>query len=398
MNPATSAPVVDIALPVYNEAKVLESSVERLHRYLSDGFPFTWRITIVDNASTDGTLEIAEKLADRLPCVSVLHLDSKGRGLALRAAWTSSDAEIVAYMDIDLSTGLDSLLPLIAPLVNGHSDLAIGSRLAPGASVARGPRREIISRSYNLILRVVFANRFRDAQCGFKAARAEVARRLLPEVHDNGWFFDTELLLVAEHNGLRVFEVPVDWVDDPDTRVQVAHTAREDLRGVARVARSFVHGEGKVDLGPFHRAPISDDMGRQFVSFAAVGTVSTAVSLLIFLILQREIHPLWANVGALAGTSIANAWANRRFTFGHRSRVDRGRHYLGAAVMLVTALMVSSSLLALVLWRDGGLIAQCLALAASSVVTAIGRFALLRSWVFRDAPPQVSGDTVVTRS
>ncbi|HEY7627258.1 MAG TPA: GtrA family protein, partial [Ilumatobacteraceae bacterium] len=188
------------------------------------------------------------------------------------------------------------------------------------------------------------------------------------------------------------------WVDDPDTRVRVAHTAREDLRGVVRVARAFVRGEGKVDLGPFHRAPISDDMGRQFVSFAAVGTVSTAVSLLIFLILQREIHPLWANVGALLGTSLANAWANRRFTFGHRSRVDRGRHYLGAALMLATALIVSSSLLALVLWRDGGLVAQCLALAASSVVTAIGRFALLRSWVFRDPPAQVSGDTVVTRS
>jgi putative flippase GtrA len=390
--------VVDIALPVFNEAKILAESVERLHDYLSNGFPFSWRITIVDNASTDETLNVATELAGRWSDVSVLHLDSKGRGLALREAWMASDAQIVAYMDIDLSTGLDSLLPMIAPLVNGHSDVAIGSRLAAGASVARGPRREIISRSYNMILRIVFANRFRDAQCGFKAIRADLARRLLPEVHDNGWFFDTELLLVAEHNGLRVFEVPVDWVDDPDSRVNVAHTAREDLRGVTRVARSFVRGEGKVDLGPFHRAPIGDDMGRQFVSFAAVGSVSTAVSLAIFIVLQRSIHPLWANVGALVGTALANAWANRRFTFGHRSRVDRGRHYLGAIVMLATALVVSSTLLALVLWRDGGLVAQALALTASSVVTAVGRFALLRSWVFRDPPAEVSGTTVVTRS
>ena len=236
--------VLDVTVPVYNEAHVLESSIATLHAYLSANFPFSWRITVVDNASTDATLDVATRCTERFADVHVLHLDRKGRGLALREAWSRSDAQVCAYMDVDLSTGLDALLPLVAPLITGHSDMAIGSRLAPGASVARGPRREIISRTYNVILRTVFAVRFRDAQCGFKAVRTDIARHLLPAVEDNGWFFDTELLLLAEHNGLRVHEVPVDWVDDPDSRVNVRRTATDDLKGVWRMAKSFVRGGG----------------------------------------------------------------------------------------------------------------------------------------------------------
>lgn len=398
--PPTDArgPVLDLVIPVYNEAHVLRDSVTRVHGYLTHHFPFTWRITVVDNASTDDTLAIATGIAAELPAVRVRHLPTKGRGLALRDAWSASDGQVCAYMDVDLSTGLDALLPLVAPLITGHSDLAIGSRLAPGATVARGPRREIISRTYNLILRTVFAVRFRDAQCGFKAIRTDVARRLLPEVADNGWFFDTELLLLAEHNGLRVHEVPVDWVDDPDSRVNVTRTATDDLKGVWRVARSFLRGGGKVDLGPLRRAPLHDDMGRQLVSFVLVGALSTAVSLGLFLALHPVLHPIWANVVALAATAIANAWANRRFTFGHRSRVDRGRHYLAAASMLVTAVAVSSGALALALWAGAGIVAQSLTLIVAWGLTAVGRFALLRAWVFRAPPAELSGNSVLTRT
>jgi putative flippase GtrA len=392
------SPVVDVVVPVFNEAHVLQTSIGQLHQYLTESFPFSWQITIVDNASTDDTLSIATSLAARWPEVRVRHLDRKGRGLALREAWTNSDATVCAYMDVDLSTGLDALLPLVAPLVTGHSDLAIGSRLAPGATVARGPRREIISRTYNVILRVVFANRFRDAQCGFKAIRTDIARRLVPAVVDDGWFFDTELLLLAEHNGLRVHEVPVDWVDDPDSRVHVRRTATDDLRGVWRVGRSFLRGGGKVDLGDHRRAPLRDDMGRQVVSFVAVGALSTAVSLALFLVLHEFVHPIVANVLALAATAVGNAWANRRFTFGHRSRVDRGRHYIAAASMLLTAVAVSTGALAMTLWAGGGIVAQSLTLVAAWALTAVGRFALLRAWVFRDPPAELSGRTVITRS
>jgi hypothetical protein len=230
-------PTVEIVVPVYNEAHDLEPRVRELHAYLCASFPFSFQLTIADNASTDGTWPLALRLAGELEDVRALHLDAKGRGRALRVAWSTSRAAVLAYMDVDLSTGLEALLPLVAPLVSGHSDLAIGTRLSRAARVVRGPKREVISRGYNLLLHAVIGTRFSDAQCGFKAVRAEAARTLLPRVRDDGWFFDTELLVLAERTGLRIHEVPVDWVDDPDSRVDLLSTALADLRGIGRLSR-----------------------------------------------------------------------------------------------------------------------------------------------------------------
>jgi glycosyltransferase involved in cell wall biosynthesis len=227
--------LVEVTVPVYNEEKVLEQSVRLLHSYLTDNLPFDFVITIADNASTDGTFAIAQRLRTELPRVRAVHLDRKGRGLALRHVWSSSEADIVAYMDADLSTDLDAFLPLIAPLLSGHSDLSVGSRLAHGAQVVRGPKREIISRVYNLLLRTVLSARFSDAQCGFKAGRTEVIKALLPAVADDTWFFDTELLMLAQRKGLRIYQVPVTWTEDPDSTVEIVRTVLADLRGVARL-------------------------------------------------------------------------------------------------------------------------------------------------------------------
>ncbi len=234
--------VLDVVVPVHNEEIDLPRCVRRLHAHLMRAFPYPFRITIADNASTDRTPVVAHELAHDLPRVQVLHLAQKGRGRALAAAWSASDAPVLAYMDVDLSTDLGGLLPLVAPLVSGHSDVAIGSRLARGARVVRGPKREFISRSYNLILRTVLGVRFSDAQCGFKAVRRDAAQQLLPLVEDTGWFFDTELLVLAERAGLRIHEVPVDWVDDPDSRVDIVATAVADLQGVARVLGGLASG------------------------------------------------------------------------------------------------------------------------------------------------------------
>jgi glycosyltransferase involved in cell wall biosynthesis len=203
--------VLDVVIPVYNEQTDLPGCIRRLHAHLTRAFPYTFRITVADNASTDRTLAVAHELARELPRVLVVHLPQKGRGRALADVWSTSDAPVLAYMDVDLSTDLAGLLPLVAPLISGHFDVAIGSRLARGARVVRGPQREFISRCYNLILRTVLQVRFSDAQCGFKAVRRDAAEQLLPLVEDTGWFFDTELLVRA---GLRIHEVPVDWVDD----------------------------------------------------------------------------------------------------------------------------------------------------------------------------------------
>jgi putative flippase GtrA len=367
-----TAPTIDVAVPVYNEARSLDASVRRLHSYLSASFPFTWRVTIVDNASTDDTFEIATGLAAELPNVRAHRLDAKGRGLALRSAWSDNDAVVVAYMDVDLSTDLDALLPLVAPLVSGHSDVAIGSRLAPGALVARGPRREVISRIYNLLLRAMFATNIRDMQCGFKALRADVATRLLPAVEDNAWFFDTELLLLAERNGLRIHQVPVDWVDDADSRVSVTRTAIDDLKGAARMLRRFAGGRGKVDLGGVARPGLADDFGRQLVTFGVIGATSTAVSLALYLALRSPLGPVGADAVAVTATFAANTWANARYTM----RAGRPR-WLRALTVFAASLGATTLALVGVDAAGLGLPAELVVLALAWSTTALVRFRLV---------------------
>ena len=246
MNPTLQR--VDLVLPVHNEEQTLQQNVELLVDYLRTDFPFPIRVVIADNASTDGTALIAHVLAEIHAEVDALHLGGKGRGLALRRAWLSSEADVVAYMDVDLSTNLESFLPLVAPILSGHSEVAIGTRLAHSAHVRRQVKREVLSRGYNALLHLAFRNGFSDAQCGFKALRTNVARRLLPHVEDEGWFFDTELLLLAERNGLRIHEVPVDWIEDLDSRVDLVPTIAGDLAGLWRVRRSFWRGGGAAGL------------------------------------------------------------------------------------------------------------------------------------------------------
>jgi putative flippase GtrA len=394
-----SPPKVDVVIPVYNEAHVLDRNVTTLHHYLRDHFPFPWRITIADNASTDDTWQVAQALRARYPRVGAVHLDAKGRGRALKAAWAASDAEVVAYMDVDLSTDLDALLPLVAPLLSGHSDVAIGSRLLAGSRVVRGPKRELISRCYNRILRFVLRARFRDAQCGFKAVRADVARVLLPAVVDNGWFFDTELLVLAERNGLRIAEVPVDWVDDPDSRVDVVHTALEDLRGVWRLARSFWFHPQSTAVTSSRPAPPTGT-GGELVSFLSVGAVCTVLYLAGFLALQGLVGPYWANAVSLTATMVINTAAHRRFTFGRRGPGARRHEYPRAAAVHLAGLALTTAALAILeaCSVDPTVATQAVVLTLTSAVASGLRFVLMPAWVFRhDHPSLVATQTGADR-
>jgi glycosyltransferase involved in cell wall biosynthesis len=226
---------VEIAIPVLNEARRLGRSVETLVAFLQAGFPYDWRVVIADNGSTDGTGDVGRELAGRIARVSYRRLNERGRGRALRAVWGESEADICAYMDVDLSTNLDKFPALIDAIALRGFDLAIGSRLLPGARVQRCLKREVISRAYNGLVKALFWNRFSDGQCGFKAIRADAARALLPRVADQHWFFDTELLLLAERFGFSIAEVPVGWIEDLDSRVKLLPTAWEDVRGLVRV-------------------------------------------------------------------------------------------------------------------------------------------------------------------
>ena len=360
---SSPAPVLDVVVPVYNEEVDLEPCVRRLHAHIAR-FPFRCRISIADNASTDSTPRVAQALAAELTDVVHVRMEQKGRGRALNHVWSSSDAQVLAYMDVDLSTDLAALLPLVAGLLSGHSDVAIGSRLAKGSHVVRGAKREIISRCYNLILHGTLRVSFTDAQCGFKAIRADAARALLPEVHDQAWFFDTELLVLAQRRGLRIHEVPVDWVDDPDTRVDIVHTALEDLRGIVRLLAAA-----------------------RLTRFLAIGVVSTIAYALLYLLLHGALGAGGANAAALALTAVGNTQANRRLTFGVRGREGLLRRpALGGFVFVLTLGLRSGALGVLhALDPSPGRAVELVVLIAASVAATVTRYVALRTWVFARA-------------
>lgn len=388
---------VEIVIPVRNEEHDLASSVQRLHAFLRDQFPVSTRITIADNGSTDGTWAQALALQAELAAVRAVRLERPGRGGALRATWSASDADVYAYMDVDLSTDLNALFPLLAPLLSGHSDVAIGTRLARGARVVRGPRREFISRCYNLLLHATLGTGFSDAQCGFKAIRADAARQLLPLTSDDGWFFDTELLVLAERAGLRIHEVPVDWIDDPDSRVKVVSTALGDIRGIIGLGTGLARGTIRVPqlrspsppgwpepgqpAGRSRRGEITSQLARFFV----VGVASTVAFVVLYLLLRQAMSAQAANAVSLLVTAIANTAINRRFTFGIRGRAQAARHQLRGLIAFGIGLALTSGTLAALyaVTAQPGRATEVAVLVAANLVATVVRFALYRTWVFR---------------
>jgi glycosyltransferase involved in cell wall biosynthesis len=388
--------VLDVVIPVYNEEAQLAASVERVLEHLRR-MPWSFTVTVADNASTDQTALIARRLSHTYPEVSVVHLAEKGRGRALKRVWSASESDVLVYMDVDLSTDLAALLPLVAPLVSGHSDLAIGSRLARHARVERGARREFISRSYNLLLRQTMRARFSDAQCGFKAIRREAARELLPLVEDNAWFFDTELLVVAERAGLRIHEVPVDWVDDPDSSVDVVRTALDDLRGMVRLGRSLVRGTLPLrEIGErLGRTSVEAGRGRlgmQLGIFLVIGVCSTLAYAVLYLGLRSTMTPWWANFTALLITAVANTAANRRFTFGVRGAQDSVRHQVqGLAIFAGGLAATSGSLWLLHAVTSPSRAAEVTVLTLANLGVTLARFVAMRLWVFASRAPAGPG-------
>ena len=230
---------VDVVVPVYNEERALPENIPKLRDFLaSDAFPYDWRIVIADNASTDGTQEAGKQLEKRFKGeVVYVRIEQKGRGRALKKTWGESPQDIVSYMDVDLSTGLDALPPLVRSIAEEGYHVGNGSRLLPGAKVSRSLKRRILTRGYLALIKTLFRVRFSDAQCGFKAMRSDLARKLIPHIENNNWFFDTEALILAEMAGYRIKDVPVSWVEDLDTRVDVPKTVTEDVKGLLRMWR-----------------------------------------------------------------------------------------------------------------------------------------------------------------
>jgi glycosyltransferase involved in cell wall biosynthesis len=253
MKPAAGTIRVDLVIPVLNEAHVLERNVRQVHQFFSSHVPYRWRLVIAENGSTDGTVDVAQRLCAGLTNLELLTLSRAGRGGALRAAWTRSDADVVSYTDVDLSTALEEFPRLYAAILDDDFDLAVGSRLAPASKTTRSIRRQILSRGYNSLLRMYLGVRFSDAQTGFKALTREVVEKVLPLVKDDAWFLDTELLVLAERLGYRIADLPIAWVEDDDSRVKIVSTVWQDLKGMYRLRR-YLDDASRRELAAARRA------------------------------------------------------------------------------------------------------------------------------------------------
>ncbi len=403
--------MLDVVVPVCNEESTLEPSVLALYARLRADLPYSFRITIADNASTDETWAVAQRLASTIPFVTAVRLQREGRGGALREVWAASDAHVLAYLDVDLSSDLAAVLPAIAPLVSGHSDLVIGTRLSPTANVVRGVGREFAPRGCNLLLRTTLGARFTDAQCGFTAIRADRARELLPLVQDNTWFFDTELPVLAERAGLRIHDVPVGWVDDADSHADRVNPIVADLKGVVRLGWKL--GTGRASLASIQtharRHDPEDRLPGQIVRFVVVGAASILAYLVLYLLLRLGLSAQWANGLALLLTSLANTGMNRRLMLGIASSHNTVRRQApGLAVFGLGLALTSGALLVLTrLSPTAPRAAEVMVLVTANIVAILLRFVLLRRWASADRPnlgslpadsDQESGDQLVTNT
>lgn len=310
-------PHVLLVIPIYNEEKIIENTVRETIKYLNENTKYSYILVVADNASTDSSPEIVKNLQKEIPFLEYVRLPKKGRGLALHTVWKDFNAEVVAYMDADLSSPLTSLPNIIDPILNNESDVTFGSRLLPpGQAINRKGKRELTSQGYNFLLQFILGATFKDAQCGFKAISKEKFNQVEEEIKNQNWFYDTELLLISQYKGLRLKEVPITWVDDPDSSVKVFKTIVENLKEMGRVY--FTYRPESVFIKLF--------------KFAIIGVLSTVGTALLFFLLRFVLDPQLANIVSLSTATILNTIANKRFAFKNKTKDPWGKTIIISAI------------------------------------------------------------------
>jgi len=228
---------IDIVIPVYNEAPILRKNVSRVVSFLElDSAYKDYKVIIVDNGSRDKTFEIAQELAVQYAKVNVIHLNQKGRGRALRKAWQESEADIVSYMDADLSTDLEAMHKLFNAIIIDGYDIAVGFRLSSVFRVKRTLVRSFLSYGYNLLIKIIWRiKELPDVQCGFKALTKNAADAIVPKIENQNWFFDTELLILAYRRRCKIKFIPVKWEERLNGKVKILDTVFEDIVGIVKL-------------------------------------------------------------------------------------------------------------------------------------------------------------------
>jgi glycosyltransferase involved in cell wall biosynthesis len=208
-----------LTVPAYNEENILEKNVNLILKYMGANFN-NFKIVIANNGSTDKTNDIAKKLAKDNNEILLITTKKRGKGLAIKNSWLKFDADIYAYMDADLSTSLRDFSKLINAIKEGN-DISIGSRYLKKSVVKRGLNRAIFSKLYNQLLALLFKTNVKDMQCGFKAVNEDIIKKHIPRIKDDSWFFDTELVIMAENQGYTIKEIPVSWKSNPESKLKI---------------------------------------------------------------------------------------------------------------------------------------------------------------------------------
>lgn len=227
----------EVIFPVYNESDTLSEQIKIFNEFFEEEFKKNIFITIADNGSTDNTATISDKLLKNKLIQKYIFIPQKGRGRAIKDCIKKSKADIVCYMDIDLSTDLAHFKELIDSISKKGNDISIGSRLSKKSKVVgRKKIREFTSRAYNLLIKFFFPmSGIKDMQCGFKAFSRKKILPVIDLVQNNRWFFDTELIIISRKLNLKIDQIPVKWTDDPNTSVNIISTAIEDIVGLTKL-------------------------------------------------------------------------------------------------------------------------------------------------------------------
>lgn len=230
---------IEFCLPVYNEEKILKKNTLRLLDYCQNqNFDFVWQIVLINNGSIDNSEKICQELSNKYSQIKIETIKQSGRGQAIKQYWQKSKADIVVYMDIDLAVSLDNVPDLINPIIEGKYDLAIGSRLLPDSKINRSFIRELSSQSYNFLSKIILNHNFSDLQCGFKAIKTGVFKKIVPYIQNNKWFFDTELIIFANYFGYKIKEIPVNWQENRyDQRKSKVNVIKDSIKFVVNLIK-----------------------------------------------------------------------------------------------------------------------------------------------------------------